>query len=59
MRQTNVMCEKCGGYLPLDNALFDEHEEVFFCEDDCLYEWADDHFESIVEQYKSFHVHAG
>ncbi|WP_176447282.1 hypothetical protein [Lentibacillus sp. CBA3610] len=54
-----VKCESCQGFLSRDDALFDEQSEVFFCDDGCFEDWADDHFEAIMQQYKRVHVDAG
>ncbi|ALX47764.1 hypothetical protein AOX59_03565 [Lentibacillus amyloliquefaciens] len=55
----NVRCGNCGGFLNRDDTLFDEQAEVFFCDNDCLDEWADDHFDDIMKQYKRMHIYAG
>lgn len=54
----NVRCENCKGFLNVDDALFDEQTEIFFCDDDCFDEWADDHFDDIMKEYKQMNIHA-
>ncbi|MFC2946780.1 hypothetical protein [Virgibacillus sediminis] len=60
MKGELVTCEMCDAKkTSLDDALFDEQAEVYFCDKGCFEDWADDYFHDIVEQYKELHVYAG
>ncbi|WP_067728846.1 hypothetical protein [Oceanobacillus damuensis] len=55
-----VTCELCDGNVRLDDALFDEQAELYFCDLGCFEEWADENFDEIVKQYRQLHLyHAG
>ncbi|MFC2947630.1 hypothetical protein [Virgibacillus sediminis] len=54
-----ITCEICDAQTSLDDALFDEQAEVYFCDNGCFEDWADDNFHDIVEQYREMHVYAG
>lgn len=56
MREEKVMCSSCANQLAWNAALYDEQEELFFCDECCFQDWASNHFEVILEQYKALHV---
>lgn len=51
-----VTCGLCLGSINYDHALFDEQAEIYFCDLGCFEDWADDHFDDIVKQYRELHV---
>ncbi|OZU89066.1 hypothetical protein CIL03_08605 [Virgibacillus indicus] len=52
-----ISCGLCLSSIDCDDALFDEQAEVYFCDLGCFEDWADDHFEDILTQYKELHLY--
>lgn len=51
-----INCDQCGGLVDLDDALYDEHSEQYFCDRECFLDWADDHFDEVTEFYEKLNL---
>lgn len=53
---TSISCVVCGGHTLETDALYDEKEEHYYCDDGCFEEWCDDNFAEVVNFYKGLNV---
>jgi len=49
-------CEQCGRAIAANANLYDDRTEHYFCDDGCLRDWLNDHFDEVVAWYKRMNI---
>ena len=49
-------CAACGHPCDTGTALYSSRDSLYFCDEQCFNEWADEHFGEIAEFYRLMNV---
>lgn len=49
--EVKAVCKQCETVIYLEDAIFDENRENFFCDKDCLNDWGSDNFDVVMDSY--------
>lgn len=52
-----VTCSNCNHDLPVDEAVIDENEGSYFCDEICFRDWASDNMAIVVDYYIGLNVY--